>query len=180
MNQADVFYYSGHGDFATGGLQSKASLPVYGFTPQVVGNRWRADLDCVVFAGCSVLNIGDFRAESFVNVRTRIKYWFRKQQSNNGGSPGLLWEGVGPDYLLGYCWTAPLDNQGAAQVAQTFASEINSGSDPVEAWRNANDRNACRNACVIDCSQTPHKFWYWSETTGTAVWTNKVKGVTSW
>lgn len=50
MNQADVFYYSGHGNGATGSING-------GFTPNLLGEYWRRDLNCVVIAGCSVLNI---------------------------------------------------------------------------------------------------------------------------
>ncbi len=53
-------------------------------------------------------------------------------------------------------------------------------NDFLQAWKNANDRAKGRNACVIDCSKTPHQFWFWDESSGIHVWTSKIKGVTSW
>ena len=109
-----------------------------------------------------------------------MKYWFRKRKSNCEGSPGVLWENTGPKYLLGYCWTAPLDSQGANTIAATFVAGIQDGASPIVAWRDANNGPISRNACAIDCSTTPHIFWYWDETSGTPVWTNIVKGAQSW
>ena len=43
-----------------------------------------------------------------------------------------------------------------------------------------NADNKAWNACAIDVSSVPHKFWYWEETSGVPVWTNVVKGVNSW
>ena len=37
-----------------------------------------------------------------------------------------------------------------------------------------------RNACVIDCSEVPHQFWFWDEASGSPVWTKKEKGTVSW
>lgn len=174
MNQSDMFYYSGHGSHSTGSLSGGL------FSPAMINNHWNKDLDCVIIAGCSVLNIGGYRANSFTDYSTRIKYWFRKKQSNCGESPGILWENVGPKYFLGYCWTAPLDGQGADLIAAAFVDNIQAGVLPIEAWREANNRSVSRNACALDVSSDIHKFWYWDETSGIPVWTNIVKGVTSW
>lgn len=170
MNQADVFYYSGHGNGSTGG--------VYGKTPSQLGlsSYWNRDLDCVVIAGCSVLNIAGHRVKSF-GMMTRLKRWYRNQQDR---SVGTLWEGVGELVFLGYCYKAPLDGQGADLIAGAFTSEVKGGSGFVQAWKNANDRNVGRNACALDCSKTPHEFWYWDEQSGTSVWTKVTKGANSW
>ena len=53
-------------------------------------------------------------------------------------------------------------------------------NDFLQAWKNANDLDNGRNACVIDCSKTPHQFWFCDESSGIPVWTNAVKGVQSW
>ena len=50
----------------------------------------------------------------------------------------------------------------------------------LDAWRDANSSTSTLNACAIDASSIPHKFWYWDETSGVPVWTNAVKGVQSW
>ena len=173
-------YYSGHGSFTDGALQSSRDPNIYGFTPSLGRGCWGGDLDCVIFAGCSVLNIGDYRARSFMKWRTKVRYWFRKKQSNNGGNPGMLWENIGAKYLLGYCWTAPLDTQGATAIASTFVQNIKNNMPAIDAWRDANSSTSTLNACAIDASSIPHKFWYWDETSGVPVWTNAVKGVQSW
>ena len=180
MNQADIFYYSGHGSFVDEALQSSSDPISYGFLPSMTIGKWHKDLECVVFAGCSILNIGDFRSKSFVKWKTKAKYWFRKKQSQNGGNPGLAWENVGPKYLLGYCWTAPLDSEGAPEIATAFVNNLKSNMAKIDAWRNANNGASALNACAIDTSSVPHKFWYWDETSGVPVWTNAVKGATSW
>lgn len=45
---------------------------------------------------------------------------------------------------------------------------------------NANNTTNGMNACVIDCSGSPHRFWCWDESPGTPVWTSKTKGTASW
>ena len=82
--------------------------------------------------------------------------------------------------LLGYCWTAPFDTQGATAIASTFVQNIKNNMSAIDAWRDANSSASTFNACAIDASSIPHKFWYWDETSGHPVWTNVVKGVQSW
>lgn len=153
MNQADFFYSSGHGHHMDGSLDCSQSESI---TPQDIGDHWRNDIDCAVLAGCSVLDIGDFVAQ-------RLSKTSRLDWENAGGicSPGNIWRNLGPRYFLGYGWTAPRDTQGANAIAASFVTEINSGKNPIEAWRIANDRPAGRNACAIDVSTTPAKYWYW-------------------
>ena len=169
MNQADVFYYSGHGNGATGGINS-------GFTPNLLGEYWKRDLNCAVIAGCSVLNIAGHRIKSF-GMTTRFKRWYRNQQDR---SVGASWEVAADIIFLGYCYTAPLDNQGAVDIATDFATKVKGGMGYLQAWKEANNRNAGRKACAIDCTTTPHSFWYWDETSGSPVWTQINKGATSW
>ncbi len=169
MNQADVFYYSGHGNGATGGINS-------GFTPNLLGEYWKRDLNCAVIAGCSVMNIAGHRIKSF-GMATRFKRWMRNQEDR---SVGVLWENAANIIFLGYCYTAPLDSQGAVDIASDFATNVKGGKDFLQAWKEANDRNAGRNACAIDCTSIPHRFWYWDETSGRPVWTQVDKGTTSW
>ncbi|MBR4611897.1 MAG: hypothetical protein IKO40_04185 [Kiritimatiellae bacterium] len=169
MNQADIFYYSGHGNIYNGAINR-------GFTPDQLDNYWQGDLNCAVIAGCSVLNISGHRIKSF-GLSTRFKRWTRNQQD---WSVGATWESAASIVFLGYCYTAPLDSQGAVSIASDFALNVKNGLGFVQAWKEANDRPEGRNACVIDCTVTPHRFWYWDETSGNPIWTRIDKGATSW
>lgn len=53
MNQADYFYVSGHGSHSNGEIHG-------GFTAANAMGYWGRDLDVVVIAGCSVLDINDY------------------------------------------------------------------------------------------------------------------------
>ena len=167
MNQADVFYFSGHGDHAAGGIQG-------GFTPTMARGMWNRDLNCVVIAGCAVLDVANFRLKS-TGLFYRLKH-----RSWSGAVPGELWENAGPKYLLGYALKAPYDEDGGVDIATSFATDVRGGKSVVEAWRNANDRAKGRNACAIDCSRVPHVFWFWDESSGSPTWTSKTKGAVSW
>ena len=50
MNQADYFYYSGHGFHKFANIDD--------FEPADVAGFWRKDLDCVIISGCAVLDSG--------------------------------------------------------------------------------------------------------------------------
>lgn len=167
MNQADYFYFSGHGNHTTGSIQG-------GFTPSDAQGRWNKDIDVAIIAGCAVLDIGNYRLNSTgYFYRLKHRKWF-------GHKPGEAWESVGAKYLLGYALKAPLDSDGGAAIATSFVANVQSGQDVIVAWKNSNDVAKGRNACVIDCSATPHVFWYWDESSGMPVWTKKTKGATSW
>ena len=128
QQQADVFYYSGHGEHDTGRLYGVA-------VPADVTNHWR-DVETVIFAGCSVLDIGD-KGNHYSNP------------SSHSASPGLKWAATsGASALLGYCWKAPLDNQGSAQILGSWCANRTTMGD-VAAWMKANDRRSGRNACAI-------------------------------
>ena len=168
MNQADHFYYSGHGSHADAILQG-------GFAPSDVTDYWDKDLDYVIIAGCAVLDIKNYRAQSF-----GLATWLQWYAAGGDWSPGAQWEPKGPQYFIGYNWTAPLDNQGSAGIVSNFLSTVSGGASFVNAWKQANDLGVGRNACVIDCASIPHVYWYWNETSGTPVWTNVVKSGGTW
>lgn len=168
MNQADNFYYSGHGSHADATLQG-------GFSPSDVTDYWNKDLDVAIIAGCAVLDIKDYRAQSF-GILTKAEWLF----AGGDWSPGAQWEPKGPQYFLGYNWTAPLDNQGSAGIISNFLSARSGGESIINAWKQANDLGTGRNACVIDVISSPHVYWYWDETSGPAVWTNITKSGGSW
>lgn len=167
MNQADWFYFSGHGNHATGTIQG-------GFTPSMAANHWNRDLDCVIIAGCAVLDVRNYRFNSL----GLLYRW--KHRSWKGACPGELWEEAGVKYLLGYALKAPLDTDGGSAIASAFTANIKSGKNIITSWRDANDNAKGRNACVIDCSKTPHEFWYWNESSGNPIWTKATKGTMSW
>ena len=94
MNQADYFYYSGHG------LHLYKSVdPGYG--PETVNGHWNKDLKCVIFSACSILDINDYNNN------------YRWEPEEHNLSPGKYWEAVGPSVLLGYNYYAPADSSGA-------------------------------------------------------------------
>lgn len=168
QQQADVVYYSGHGTHKTGKLMGQ-----YG--PLDLVDYWE-DVDVVVIAGCAVLDINNYRSSCF-NLHTQIGRWMYAGGSN---SPGQSWEELSPKVYLGYAWKAPLDNNGGNAIAQNFVTNLNAGQDWIVAWENANDCNDGRNACAIDCRDTPHVFWYWHEENGSCTWTSVQKGATGW
>ena len=88
----------------------------------------------------------------------------RQAWATAGGalSPGELWETAGAKVLLGYGWKAPLDSKGGTEIAHAWASALVAGTDPVDAWREANNRDEGRNAVAIDLRQQPARFSYWT------------------
>ena len=143
MNQADYFYYSGHGRHSDGSLMGLTNGPR--LTPSLVSSYWNRDLKCVVFAGCSVLDINDYNG----------KYAGTAEHTS---SLGKLWSNIeGPTSFLGYAYKAPRDTQGADRIATTWVANRGSMGD-VDAWMNANDNRNGRNACAIDSSRNFHYF----------------------
>ena len=175
INQADIFYYSGHGRISDGALQSGADK--FEFAPSLVQGRLDKDVDALVISGCSVLAIGKSRYDSF-GLKAKLRWQYLTNRGKNS-SPGINWEATGCKMLLGYCWRAPNDLNGAMSVAAIFALRVKSGEDVMEAWKVANDCPDGRNACAIDCRTIPHKYWYWSEREGLNTWTNITKEVST-
>ena len=69
--------------------------------------------------------------------------------ASHSASPGVKWAAsAGAGALLGYCWKAPLDNQGSAQILDDWCANRSPLGD-VAAWMKANDRRSGRNACAI-------------------------------
>ena len=138
MNQADYFYYSGHGlhKFAT----------IDDFEPSDVATFWKKDLDCVVISGCSVLDINDYNDNFILDPQDHV------------ASPGKAWAAVCHATMLGYNFTAPLDETGApARIIADWALLRLSHGD-VDAWMQANDNRNGRNACAIDKARDYHYF----------------------
>jgi len=141
MNQADFFYYSGHGRHSDGSLMGLTNGPR--LTPSLVSSFWNRDLKCVVFAGCSVLDINDYNGNY-------------DGTAEHTSSPGKLWANVeGPTSFLGYAYKAPRDTQGADRIVSAWVANRGSMSD-VDAWMHANDNRNGRNACTVQRIDDSH------------------------
>ena len=134
INQADYFYYSGHGNHRWGMVDD--------FEPSAVSDYWQRDLNCAIFAGCSVLDINDYN-NNFLNSDG---VW---DPENHSASPGKLWEAKGPNVLLGYNYYAPQDETGAPERIIRSWLNLRLTMGDAEAWMKANDNMNGRNACVI-------------------------------
>lgn len=134
MNQADYFYYSGHGHHRWGTVDD--------FEPGDVADYWRKDLDCVIFAGCSVLDINDYNN----NFLSQSGVW---DPEDHAASPGKLWETTGPKVLLGYNYYAPRDDGGAPQRIINSWRDNRASMGDVNAWMKANAENRAWHACAI-------------------------------
>ncbi len=128
MNQADVFYFSGHGNHDDNALQG-------GLKPSMLQGSWRGDLDCAILAGCSVLDINDYN--------------WNFPGDSHFVSPGKAWERVGPKTLLGYAYRAPGDKGGApTRIIRSWIANRAALGD-TDAWMRANADNRAWNACAI-------------------------------
>ena len=75
MNQCDVFYISGHGSHSANRIQGL-------FTPDMAGAYWGRDLDCLILAGCSLLDVNDYNGHY--------------SGAEHSLSPGKAWAQTGP------------------------------------------------------------------------------------
>ena len=129
MNQADYFYYSGHG------YHKSALLDNY--PPSSFAERWNKDLNCLVISGCSILDINDYNNN------------FAASPEEHTASPGKLWAEVGPSIMLGYNYNAPQDTSGAPVDILNRWLRLRPLYEDVRAWMLANDNRNGRNACTI-------------------------------
>ena len=154
-NQSDVLYFSGHGyhDENYFRLPNGEKLK----PSDVQGGPWKKDLDIVIFAGCSLLDV------------TGDKVTFGRDPNLH---PGKYWAYTGPRYFLGYEWTAPLDSTGApATIAQSWARswDLAEGfGDPILPWEDANRSQQKWNAAAIDSSRSdiPKTAWHFKRQFG--------------
>ena len=152
MNQADYFYYSGHGRHSDGSLMGLSGGPR--LMPSLVSEYWNRDLKCVIFAGCSVLDIKDRNGNYDGSAECT-------------SSPGLQWASVdGPESFLGYAYRAPRDTQGADRIANTWVANRGGKSD-AEVWMKANDNRNGRNACAIQrIGESQVRYFYFRREKG--------------
>ncbi|NLG35326.1 MAG: hypothetical protein GX548_08225 [Lentisphaerae bacterium] len=153
MNQADVFYYSGHGSHSSGSLFAGGPADVSGY--------WDRDLNVVVIAaGCAVLDINEYN-DNYTDPIEHTR------------SPGTAWEPIGPGVLLGYNYTAPLDTQNSDSIIVSWLNDRETLGD-IDAWKNANNNSNGRNACAI---QKDVSYFYFNKILPLIyVWTEVQKG----
>lgn len=146
-NQADILYISSHGTSRDGAIAS--------VVPGTVD--WSDDLDIVIMAGCSVLDINDYNGN-----------YDNDGDGNTEPGPsanvfsGEQWATTGPKTLLGYNYKAPLDTQGTPGIINSWFD--NRGVGDIEAWKTANNNSSGRNACAIDANGGV--YYYYHKTKG--------------
>jgi hypothetical protein len=134
QEQADEFYYSGHGNHVNASLIAGS--------PSTVSGYWN-DIDLFIAAGCSVFDINDYE-NNFPGAE-------------HTASPGKQWESTGPSLFLGYNYKAPLDDQNSDAIITSWCTNRANLGD-IDAWRNANDNSSGRNACAIDAGTAYYYF----------------------
>ena len=142
MNQADYFYYSGHGRHMDGKLLTQTEAGE--IFPSDVQPSWNKDLNVAIFAGCAVLDINDYN-NNYGGLLNPV----RALRGQHHASPGKRWAQTGPDRFLGYNYRAPFDNQGAASIITAWIANRPDSGD-IDAWRLSNDSIGFRNACAIE------------------------------
>ena len=162
QDQADILYYSGHGSHDGKYITYGATEKLYAVDVELL---WK-DIDMIIIAGCSVLDINDYKDNATHG----------DHPINHHASPGEEWLKAGPKKLLGYNYTAPLDTQGGNPNATKLIVDswfTNGGvNKAVDAWMNANattmiipqgetlPRFIGTNACAIDLTQTIWEYKY--------------------
>jgi hypothetical protein len=142
-HQADVIYISGHGSHSQGTLTYR---PDESAKASDVKDTW-TKVSTVIISGCSVLDINDYRGNF--------------QGDEHGASPGKQWAQMGDKLFLGYNGSAPSDSGGASRlIVDDYFTNVNNGSDPVSAWKDANAKNHAWNACVIDTRNQAKTYYY--------------------
>ena len=169
-NQADVLYYSGHGDSKTNSIYYINDVNKH--TACTVGDfdtksNWNDDLDVLVIAGCSVLNIRSLTQSPDLSV---------------DGNNGQVWaehcmsvdtyDGAHLKALCGYYGSAPADltpyndtdlpNNYTTKIARKFSETLldnNNYSNTLEAWRDAHEQIIITrfNWCALD---NQRNYWY--------------------
>lgn len=147
QNQADVFYFSGHGHL-TGELETAYSER---FSPSEAIANWSHDLNHIFFAGCSVLKIKNYNDK------------FKGNSAKAKASPGEKWAKIKGKVFYGYCAKAPTDTNslldGADTTKNIFMKFIRLGEKPKD-WLEADNDRYGRNACVIDTRSIPWRYGF--------------------
>ncbi|MBU1599031.1 hypothetical protein KKG61_02825 [bacterium] len=172
-NQADWFYYSGHGycrDLWWWWIpwlppeepERQTEIRIYeGDKKKLFGykdaqGKWNENLDTVIFAACSVLDVNDY------NGNYNDDWWpLPEQGPSDKIFPGEKWATVGPKHLLGYNYYAPLGPIIDTEIINRWLGYL-----PImgrtRAWLEANAKVAMeeegkgRHACAIN----EMSYWY--------------------
>jgi len=153
-NQANAFYYSGHGSSSDGSLAANVR-----FNPKDIQNNEWDNLRVIIIAGCSVLSMD-----------TQL-------QTPGGGypkDPGIEWVSLGKrsklKNFLGYRKTAPRDNQPtgnttvpASKIICNNLFQLLGTLNWCDAWMEANNNTNGRNACVIELNSGNNKYYYYEK-----------------
>lgn len=151
QNQADWFYYSGHGFnrrytgdgvgrlFAADAQNGLAAADA----------KWSPDVKHVIIAGCSMININD-----------------PNRDCSACEDDGILWAQTGPTHIAGYNWTAPLDNvypgpnNYTAQIVNHLCARLGDSEPFPTAWLNANaDMDPGRDHVAPSTQGGPGRVW---------------------
>ena len=136
-NQADVFYFSGHGKHKTAKIRLTAPQePEEWFDPADLMSGsdpvyWNTDMDIAIFSACSILDIKNYRAWTLANFDSHQYDLWNDDGGGATASPGDKWKNTGPTYFLGYNWKSPNDETfwGAegwgTKIAERFARIFN-------------------------------------------------------
>lgn len=158
QDQCDIFYISGHARYSENCFYaSELSEPSWGdeLKPEDVRPHWR-DVDVVIFATCSILDIGDYNS-NFHGTR----------------SPGKRWATTGAEWYLGYNYLSPSDSQdedrdAMSDIVHAWHTNAQAGMGMEEAWRAANfqalnprGKRIGSNACVIHVPRDGAESVYW-------------------
>lgn len=164
-NQAQIFYYSGHG-WGDGSIYNGYTHfhPDNGFR----AGDWRDGLLMAIFSSCSVLDIMNVHNRKFTHI------------GNFTLCPGEYWaKASGPDvYLLGYNWSTfegKPPNAFDTRVIRSFLSRLGK-EDTIKAWMNANYSNK---EPIAACAIFNHNYYYMNGSGGISVlpqskWSNNI------
>lgn len=146
QNQADIFYFSGHGDAFNGELEMSCNDKI---TPSEAILAWDQDLMRIFLAGCSVLKIKNYNNK------------FQDNPEKAKASPGEKWAKLKGKIFYGYCAGAPSDTNsffdGADTTKNILMNFFKLGGKP-EDWLTANNNRYGRNACVIITTSIPWRY----------------------
>lgn len=157
-NQADWFYYSGHGSHTSGKVQMGDRSMAFG--PSEAMGQWNEDLDTVMFAACAILDVNDY------NGNYNDDWWpWPEPGPREKIFPGERWANVGPKYLLGYNYIAPLGPVIDTLIIKRWSDYL-PAMEITQAWLEANKvtaeeladekRAKGEHACAID----EQGYWY--------------------
>jgi hypothetical protein len=145
MNQAEVFYFSGHGSPGTRAYGPGFLMSDEGEVDGLdLVNYWNDDLHIALIAGCSVVNVNNLNPDPGAYTPPTIG-------PNAGYYPGEFMNTLGPRYVLGYGASAPADIHGTSGIVTSFVNAyLAAPLDPFSPWAIANYNAHAWNATAIE------------------------------